>query len=983
VNPDRWPQVREVLDRAIALPATARLAYLDEACSGDADLRGEVDSLLDSYHRAGGTFLEDSVADLANGTLDMGARPNRIGRRIGVYEIVAEIGRGGMGEVYRAVRVDGQYTKEVAIKLVRGGLGGDSLSERFRNERQILASLDHPNIGRLLDGGSDDGVPYLVMELIEGTPIDAYCDERRLSITERLHLFRQICAAVQYAHQRLVIHRDLKPSNVLVTSDGSPKLLDFGIAKILDEEPGARTTRAAPMTLEYASPEQIRAEPITTASDVYALGIVLYELLTGRSPYPCDPRRTLELARAVCETEPSRPSTVVLRPPLPRDADDRKPPTAEELSGSREGSPARLRRRLVGDLDAIVLKAVRKEPVRRYPTVDQLSEDIRRHLDGRPVAASKGTLRYRAGKFVTRHKLVMAASAAALLAVLGGAYATWRQARIAQHQAEIAESERARAERRFGDVRKLANSVIFELHDSIQDLPGATPARKLLVERALEYLDSLAGESRGDASLQGELADAYQRIGDVQGGPFGPNVGDATLALASYRKAVSIRRGLMAAGTHGVHDSIRFAEASRLLGNALAVNGDMSGAMEHLRGAVEALEAVPTLHAQDPRVLTELTRDYSAEADIMASLLSVHNLRDMSAALELRKKQLATAQQLIRLEPGKAETQRVLAASLSGMGDQLLLTGRRREALEHYVQARQIFENTAAGTTTTRGVLDLHDAYYRLTTVQLANGEVEESLASGRRALALIQELKTRDPQNTQATLVMAADYANLADVSARLGRRREAYDVLAKALALDAELKRKFPAGAEFRHLRCQRLQIAGDVSARFGDDAQALRYYGEDLDVLLVMKKEDPANAGVHLLLALGYNGMAAVRTKSGQLKAAAETYGRALEALAPDLASKSPGGDVVYAYATSYAGLGDVEARLADAAANDPVRRAEHRRQALTWYDVSLEAWRKVEEPGLVSPSGYECIPASVVAERRAKVAGALSGSRAGGL
>jgi tetratricopeptide (TPR) repeat protein len=443
-------------------------------------------------------------------------------------------------------------------------------------------------------------------------------------------------------------------------------------------------------------------------------------------------------------------------------------------------------------------------------------------------------------------------------------------------------------------VRKLAHSVIFELHDSIQDLPGAPAARKLLVERALEYLDSLAGESKGDASLQGELADAYQCIGDVQGGPFGPNVGDTALALQSYSKALSIRQALMAGGMHGVNESIRFAEASRLLGSALAVNGDMSGA---------------------------------------------------------------------------------LADARSGMGDQLLLTGQRREALEHYLDARRILENMAAGTTTTKGLFDVHDAHFRLSVVELANGRVDQALASTRSALALMQELRSRDAQNTQASLVMAADYANLAEISSRLGKRVEAHDALAQALAIDAELKRKHPGTAEFRHLRCQRFQIAGEVCGRFGEYAQALRYYGQGIDLLLEMKMEDPANGGVHLLLALAYNGTAAVQARLGQSATAARTYGVALEALAPDMASKSPGEDVVYAYATSYAGLGDVEASLGDVA-HEPARRTAHRRQALTWYDVSLSAWRKVGEPGLVSPSGYHCIPASVVAERRAKVAAALN-------
>ena len=306
---EQWPRIKEVLDQSIALDPSERGAYLDRACEGNVELRAEVESLLASHDEAGTAFLRKPVIDLGR------PAPERTGRRIGPYQLLEQIGEGGMGEVYRAVRADGQYTKEVAVKLVRGGFDSASIQERFRNERQILASLDHPNIARLLDGGTtEDRIPYLVMELIEGTPIDEYCDNHDLDITERLRLFTQVCAAVQFAHQRLVIHRDIKPSNILVTTEGIPKLLDFGIAKILDASSGSKTTMARPMTPEYASPEQIRGEPITTASDVYSLGVVLYRLLTGRSPYPSNTRAPHEFARAICEYEPLRPSTAAARP---------------------------------------------------------------------------------------------------------------------------------------------------------------------------------------------------------------------------------------------------------------------------------------------------------------------------------------------------------------------------------------------------------------------------------------------------------------------------------------------------------------------------------------------------------------------------------------------------------------------------------------------------------------------------------------------
>jgi serine/threonine protein kinase len=316
MKPERWQQVREVLDRTLALDTTLRFSYLNTACADDPDLRSEVDSLLRSHQEAGSIFMKHPAVDLLDGSSPANAKPTRAGRRVGVYQVGEEIGHGGMGEVYRAVRADGQYDKQVAIKFVRVGMDTSFVLERFRNERQILASLDHPNIARLLDGGtSEDGVPYLVMDLIEGSPIDQYCDDHQLGIPERLQLFNEVCSAVQYAHQRLVIHRDIKPSNVLVTADGIPKLLDFGIAKILDPAAAAETTLMRPMTPEYASPEQIRGEAITTATDVYSLGVVLYRLLARCSPYAESTRTPHEFARVICEIEPLRPSAAIQRLP--------------------------------------------------------------------------------------------------------------------------------------------------------------------------------------------------------------------------------------------------------------------------------------------------------------------------------------------------------------------------------------------------------------------------------------------------------------------------------------------------------------------------------------------------------------------------------------------------------------------------------------------------------------------------------------------
>ncbi len=430
MEPD-WNRVKELFWAALERNPGEREAFLRHACGSDQVLKEEVESLLAAEERPASVlrgpppFLGSPQTPFPVGT----------GQRLGAYEVIREIGHGGMATVYLAIRADGQYRKRVAIKLVREHSEAEEILRRFRTERQTLAGLDHPNIVRLLDGGSTEGgLPYLVMDYVEGLPIDQYSDSHKLTITQRLQLFRTICAPVQYAHEKLVIHRDLKPGNILVDPAGSPKLLDFGIAKVLNPELSADTllvTRADahPMTPHYASPEQVMGGPITLATDIYSLGVVLFELLTGHHPYPLTIRTSQQLLHAICASEPHRPSRVVTQPREVITSDgsiERISP--EVVSATREGTPKQLHRRLEGDLDHIALKALRKEPEQRYRSVAEFADDIGRHLDGLPVRARRGTLRYRAGKLVRRRRSEVAAGVSVLLAMIGGAIAVHRSA---------------------------------------------------------------------------------------------------------------------------------------------------------------------------------------------------------------------------------------------------------------------------------------------------------------------------------------------------------------------------------------------------------------------------------------------------------------------------------------------------------------------------------------------------------------------------
>jgi len=942
MNSERWQQVKQLLDEVILVDPMERSAHLDHSCGRDSELRNEVESLLASHEQAGTAFLKNPALELKSPSL---SSPSRSGRRIGVYQIIDEIGHGGMGEVYRAVRADGQYTKEVAIKLVRGGLDSGLVRDRFRNERQILASLDHPNIARLVDGGTtDDGVPYLVMELIEGERIDLYCDVRKLSTTERLQLFRQVCGAVHYAHQRLVIHRDIKPSNILVTKDGVPKLLDFGIAKLLDPGSDAQSTLGQAMTPDYASPEQIRGESITTSTDVYSLGVVLYVLLTGRSPYPGETRSPLQLARAVCETDPSRPSTAVLKPPAASGGNENEAeqPTPEQMSSSREGSPAKLRRRLAGDLDNIVLKALRKEQQRRYASAEQFAEDIRRHLDGRPVTATPDSFLYRTRKFVRRNKIGVTAAIVVALAILGGVLATIREARIASMQ-------RARAEKRFNDVRQLSDSLIFDVHDAIQNLPGATPARKLLLDRALDYLDGVSKDAAGDPDLERELAWGYQRIAVVQGSSSESNLGDVEAGLASDRKALALFEAVAKTNPDNTRDNtidqLNVAMMHRIL--AFSSLMEASGHRD-LEQAMAITERLLQRDPANPKVRSERSIEYQNLA-LMRDAAGERVL-----ALEGYRKNLELKMGLLKTNPDYRRIRRGIGMASVMLGTALARVGSREEGLNHVEEGIRFFESQPKGDDAINIKRELNIARQKRGDILLMNGDRSGALQAYRDSRSSLKPMAEADPQNTLLQLDAAGMDYHQGRALALAGRYAEALAKMQLSLGVFEKYRALGRSSDDSPHGTGAIYIWIGELFALRGDLHHSLQHY-EKAIASLGTNVTPAMDDDTRCELATSYMKMGNALTRMGSLHDASSAYQKALEIVNPPVAVEHHDVPALYIVAEAQAGLGDVAAALAHAA-HTPEESSRLANEARTSYRQSLETWRQVPNPTRISPSGF---------------------------
>jgi serine/threonine-protein kinase len=740
-----------VLRRALELSTDERERFLDETCDRDTGLRAAVermlkdceadDLLLQPGGGASGPLWEALARDYS------AAFAFEPGERVGAYRIVRVLGRGGMATVYLAERADGQFEQTVALKVLDVSRDFNSLSARFAQERQILARLEHPNIARLIGGGATrTGQPYVVMEYVDGEPIDQYCDRRRLSVEERIALFADVAGAVQYAHSHLIVHRDIKPSNILVNANGEPKLLDFGIAKLLDPTTphAAPETHSAlhPMTPEYASPEQVRGLPLTIASDVYQLGYLLFQLLTGCAPYGFGRRSVADTVRLICTVDPLRPSQIVMRVASNDDNDT----TAERLAAARSTTPERLRRRLAGDLDNILLTALRKEPEQRYPSILHLRDDLQRHLDGRPVSAHAATLRYRTVKFVGRNRASVAAAALVVLALLAGLAATTWQAGVAREQAQLAREAALQARtqtRRAQRVKDFLFSIFREQDPLARDDAQSRTPQRLVAEAAIRLETELRDEPDVRAELLGDLGEIAFNLGNMEDanklleqalaeyqalfGPQDPRAAEILRILSEIRSEEGqrdeaeqlAREALAVLAQHGTLETVEVARVKERLANAIGY------------GRTATPEAFALIASAQSIFESELGPDHplSAQALYFHARLLEQARRDAEAEPMLREV-------IDRLERAQGPGTIRLRNPLEALGIILRRRGQLDEAVASHLRSIEISRRQLGSPhpTITRGFIRLANVYeimHRYPDAERALLEAEAALPEG------------------------------------------------------------------------------------------------------------------------------------------------------------------------------------------------------------------------------------------------------------
>ena len=706
---DFQKKVLALCEDALSYEPEERHAFLNDACAGDTTLRKAVDRLIATVGKTS-DFLKPAAEEPSYAPGDL----------IGDYRIVSSLGRGGMGSVYMAEREAAGYSQRVALKVMRTHLQSDDMMKRFDEERRILARLHHPYIAHLMDGGTTgEGLPYLVTELVEGVPIDEFCDAQRLSINDRLELVQKVALAIQSAHQNLVVHSDLKPSNILVTEDGIPKLLDFGIARLVrssstDEPQQEDQVNLLAMTPDYASPEQIAGDAVTTVSDVYSLGILTYTLLVGETPYVLKAAPRAEMMQQMQQATIQKPSVHILSL--------RKNTAADRVASNRRSSLARLSRQLTGDLDAVLAKALNRNPQQRYPSALIYAHELKHYCQGMPVSALGDSSSYRLRKFVGRNRFSVAAGCAGLIALLGGLVVSVWQAHI--------------AEQRFNDLRGFAETVMFELHDEIADLPGGTSARQLMTRESLHYLDRLAKDAGRDLKLQLDLSKAYKRLGDVLGNPNNANLGDVGSALESYTKALAIAERL----SDGVRDDVEVERHKAIvhekMADVLAWKGDIDQALVHSLSSQKIFESLVGPYPDPVVAVMSVAISRVKRGDLLGHP-SFPNAGRAEDALKSYQEALATITPLAERSEDSEGARRYLALIHERIGTMLSEGGSFDQALVHFETSLKVREQRAAaqpGNANSRR--DVGIAYEKIGDIRLAHDNAEAALPFYQQALA-------------------------------------------------------------------------------------------------------------------------------------------------------------------------------------------------------------------------------------------------------
>jgi len=774
--PGFWADVRALFAQLLDLPAAEREAAL-RASPVDEAVRREVRSLLahalDDSGAPGG-FLASPVAAAAaqadvTAALANTAPAGREGQHLGPWCIDGLLGRGGMGEVWSAHRADGAWDGRAAVKVLRRGLDSQRVLDRFAQEQRALARLNHPHIAHLLDAGrTADGLPYFVMEAVDGQPIDRACAGQPLEA--RLALFLQLADAVSHAHRQLLVHRDLKPSNVLVTAAGDVKLLDFGIAKALDPLDGADadTTLAGerPFTPHFASPEQVRGEPVGTGTDIYSLGVLLYMLLTGIRPYGRDATTAREAARSVLEDTPTRPSA--LSPGLVADP--------QWLS---------TRKRLAGDLDNILLKALDKTLAGRYPSVDAFAGDIRAFLAGFPVSARPPRPLYLLSRFVRRHRASVAAAALALVAVVaGGALAAW--------QAVVASQQRALAEHRFDEVRRFARTMLFDVDTALRD--GPTAGREKLVATSLQYLDRLSAERLTDADLLRDVAEAYERIGDIQGNTMQANLGRPAEARASFDKALALREALARLAPGDLKNTAGLMSSHERQGDQRRSDGQFDAAARHYDEAVRHAATLARAQPDDLRAQLKRieTARYRASVDYWPFHPSLGRYAPARARIEALDREMDA---LLARQPDAPAVLEHYGGLLNQLTDFQRVAGEYPATLATQRKSHALAQRLlATAPANPRWQRWLYLAEGRLADALLETGDTTAGLAMWQQSIDRREQGARADPGNERAQRNLANGYGPLAEQLHALGRHREALVWYQRENALLRDLRARHP---------------------------------------------------------------------------------------------------------------------------------------------------------------------------------------------